>query len=165
MYPCFTKKGEFWILLQNAICPFGHKIKIIVRIGINSESIYCRSLYPPDMALGQIILNVWVLFVHIGHCGNKPAFDHFLFVICRGIRIKNCLVFVRCLRIGRPFIEPVGHRFVFYRPMITSDMIGHHIKNQFHLTFMQLFTQLDIGIVATKTGINMIGFGVGITMI
>ncbi len=44
-------------------------------------------------------------------------------------------------------------------------MIGHHIKNQFHLTFMQLFPQLDIGIVATKTGINMIGFGVGITMI
>ncbi|MNP49949.1 hypothetical protein D3C76_1441700 [compost metagenome] len=117
------------------------------------------------MTLRQIVLYIRVLLVHVRHRRYKPAFDHFLFIRRRGIRIENSLILVRGLGIFRPFIKPIRHGFVFHRPMVTADMIGYDIKNQFHPAFMQLLAQLDIGIIASKTWINMIGLGICITMI
>ena len=63
--------------LSYFLCPISHIGGIIIWIGIQPKTINTRIFHPPNMVLGEEILNVRVIFVHICHTLVKPTIQHF----------------------------------------------------------------------------------------
>ncbi|MNK95367.1 hypothetical protein D3C87_1156010 [compost metagenome] len=150
---------------MNCSCPFCHKSQIVVWIGVYSKPIDTRIFNPPNMALQNVLLNIFIFLIHVGHSLYKPSFFHSVSICNSSIGIENSLILISGLCKTWPLMQPFFKRFVDYSPVVKSYMIWNDIMHQFHFTFMQFLTKFTIGLIGSQSWINLIIFGICISMI
>ena len=127
----FAKDGEVRIFGFYFLSPVGHIRGIVVRVGIQTETIYTGVFDPPDVVLGEIILNVGVVLVHIGHVAIEPAVEHLFGIGCCSMRVGNGAVPEVGVGIFWPLVYPAFHGHIADEPMLGAYVVVHQILNDF----------------------------------
>ena len=65
--PYFSHDVEVRVLLKNGGAPLGHRVFLVVRVGIHAESVQIGPLDPPHCPLLEILQQVRVVQVHVRH--------------------------------------------------------------------------------------------------
>ena len=85
--PDLSDNVEVRVLRADALAPLAHRIFLIVRIGVHTETVEVCILYPPYGPLLEILEHVRIVQIHIRHRGVEPSAFHIGLVQIRAVRV------------------------------------------------------------------------------
>ena len=65
--PAFADNVEMRIFIQDSLAPTAHRLLLVVRIGVHSETVKAGILYPPYGPLLEILESKRIVQIHIRH--------------------------------------------------------------------------------------------------
>ena len=154
--PDLTDNVEVRILIHHSSAPLGHRILLIVRISVHSESVKTRPLYPPDSPLLEISENIRVVEVHIHHRSVEPAALLNVKVLLGSIRIHIGREGNVRTGVSVEHMIPILERSVLHPPVSRTRMIRNDIHNDLEILLVSLLYILLEKIVCTETRVDMI---------
>ena len=115
--------------------------------------------------LDQVIRHVGISLVQIRHLRREPPISHDLSIDRTSVWIKQYLVFICCIGILWPLVQPIFHWRVLYCEMMNAYMIVDCILDDLHPFLMNRIHQLQVSDITTQTGIHPVMISERITML
>ena len=142
--PAFAYDIDMRIFVANGFAPIRCRHFLIIGIRIYAQTIQISIFNPPDCPLLEILQEVGIVKVHIGHVGVKPTGIVDIAVIFRCIDIIRGRKYIVGLRIGAELMNPILIREILHPPMRQTAMVGHHIHNEFQAFLMRHLHHLAV---------------------
>ena len=98
-HPCLAYGVEVRIFLADNLHPLCHGVAVGIRISVHTDAVDTHCLYPPDTVLDEILDDVGIALVEVGHGGYKPSVNGLVQVNLRGIWIDHWSEFIAGLQI------------------------------------------------------------------
>ncbi len=157
--PGFANHRKIRIFHPYASCPISHSFLFRIRIGIHADSVKTGIFDPPDAVLDEVITQIFVVLVQIGHHGVEPAFLENIAVVIGGMWIENGSRPEIRFGIFWKLVDPVLRRQIVDPVMFISAVIKNHIHNHFQIFFMHRLNQVFVILVASISSVNFVKIG------
>ena len=148
--PHLTNNIEVGVLRHNGLAPLAHRHLLVVGVCIHAETIQIGVLDPPYSPLLEVVEQILVVEIHIGHRAVKPSALHLIEVRLRGVEIHICRECPVRLRIFRPLVGPIREGLVLIPPMRRRAMVGNDVHNNLQTAVVALLDILLEELVATE---------------
>ena len=165
VYPRFSHNIEVGIFFQHGLIPPRHGCPVGIGVSVLPYAVDAGVFHPPDGVLDEVLDQVRVTLVQIGHDLNKPSVLGIDAVGFHSVRIAHSGNAVACLNILALVVEPRVVGSVGEKEVLGAAMVEHHVLHYLQSLGVCLLHKLAVSLVASIAGVNFVIVGDGITMV
>src|ERR1700676_1280398 len=158
-----SKGGEIGINSAQSGMPAGPELPRNIRESVDTQAVQPARLRPPDAVLQKILRDQRIFRIHVRQNSREPSGGEIARKASRGVRIDQNFerVIAKWLIVRFPVertsyrrrsvqmmlrraVKPVRQGRIRHPRMLRSDVIGHHVEENFHVPVVRLRDQLLI---------------------
>ena len=153
------------ILLAHGPAPLAHRLLLVVGIRVHTQTVQIGIFDPPYGPLLEVLQQVWVVEVHVGHRAVEPAALLYLKIGVRCVGVHVCGEEVVGARILREAVYPVLEGHVAHPPVGAAAVVRDDIHYHLQAAAVALRNERTVQLVRPETRIDMVIVGAGISVI
>ena len=163
--PALAHDVEIGVFAEHVGGPPRHSLHVGIGIGVHADAVDLRRLYPPYRVLGEILHQMRVALVEVGHGGHEPGVDRMLEVIVGDVGVVDGGEAVVGHRVALGMVEPVGRRGVLHPGVVGAGMIEDHVHHHLQTPLVGVLDQGVPLLVGAEAGVDVVIVGGGVSVI
>ncbi len=164
-YPAFAHNVHVWIFFVQRVHQFRGDKNIVVRVGVDAQTIDSGKFNPIDIHLAQIVEQKRVRQIQVGHVGVEPAFFEQRQVFVAGVVVgPDGDIVVGAGECG-PLVQPSCVGQIAHPPMRATAVVWHNVFYQFQAAFVALVGKAFVVVVGAKPRVDAVVVRNGVVMV
>ena len=163
--PAFAHDVHLRVLAADRLAPLGHRLGLVVRVGVHAEAVQARVLDPPHRPLLEVAQYVRVVQVHVRHRRDEPAALLPVAVLHGSVRIHIHREERVHLHVRLGDVVPVREGRVVHPPVGRAAVVGDDVHDHFQPLPMGLVHELPVQGVVAEARIDVVIVSAGVAVV